>query len=100
MRNITVSIDEETYRRARIWAAERGTSVSAMVKCILVTLPSRASARKPRAESAAVHSPPPSPSAASSPVAKKNVTLIPSWGASVLEAVQDHIEDGKAADPS
>jgi hypothetical protein len=48
MRNITVSIDEETYRRARIWAAERGTSVSAMVKCILVTLPARAPAKKTR----------------------------------------------------
>jgi hypothetical protein len=44
MPNITVFLDEETYRRARIWAADRGTSVSAVVKCILVTLPTRASA--------------------------------------------------------
>jgi len=32
MKNITVSVDDETYRRARIAAAERDTSVSAMVK--------------------------------------------------------------------
>jgi plasmid stability protein len=32
MRNITVSLDDETYRRARIRAAERDTSVSAMVR--------------------------------------------------------------------
>ena len=32
MKNITVSIDEETYRMARVTAAERGTSVSAMVR--------------------------------------------------------------------
>jgi plasmid stability protein len=32
MKNITVSVDDETYRRARIKAAERDTSVSAMVR--------------------------------------------------------------------
>lgn len=32
MKNITVSVDDETYRRARIRAAERDTSVSAMVR--------------------------------------------------------------------
>jgi len=32
MKNITVTVDDETYRRARILAAERETSVSAMVK--------------------------------------------------------------------
>jgi plasmid stability protein len=32
MKNITVSVDEETYRRARIRAAEQGTSVSRVVK--------------------------------------------------------------------
>ncbi|MCX6592740.1 MAG: hypothetical protein NTZ56_14555 [Acidobacteria bacterium] len=35
MRNITVSVDDETYRRARIAAAERDTSVSALVKAFL-----------------------------------------------------------------
>jgi uncharacterized protein YdaU (DUF1376 family) len=31
MKNITVTVDDETYRRARIMAAERDTSVSALV---------------------------------------------------------------------
>ena len=32
MRNITVTVDDETYRKARIKAAEQDTSVSAMVR--------------------------------------------------------------------
>jgi plasmid stability protein len=35
MKNITVTVDDETYRRARIKAAERETSVSALVKQFL-----------------------------------------------------------------
>lgn len=35
MANITVSLDDQTYRRARVVAAERGTSVSALVKGFL-----------------------------------------------------------------
>ena len=38
MKNITVSVDDETYRKARIKAAERDTSVSALVKRYLVEL--------------------------------------------------------------
>ena len=38
MKNITVSIDEETYRRARIVAAERDASVSALVREYLRSL--------------------------------------------------------------
>ena len=38
MKNITLSIDDETYRRARIAAAEREQSVSAMVRDLLQTL--------------------------------------------------------------
>ena len=38
MKNITVSLDDETYRRARIIAAERDTSVSALVKQFLLDL--------------------------------------------------------------
>lgn len=34
-KNITVKIDEETYRRARVRAAKRGTSVSALVRDFL-----------------------------------------------------------------
>lgn len=38
MKNITVSLDDEIYRRARIRAAERNTSVSALVKSFLTGL--------------------------------------------------------------
>jgi hypothetical protein len=38
VRNITVTLDDETYRRARIKAAELDTSVSALVKRYLVDL--------------------------------------------------------------
>jgi plasmid stability protein len=36
MKNITVSVDEEVYRRARIRAAELDTSVSAVVRESLI----------------------------------------------------------------
>ena len=32
MKNITLSVDDETYRRARMAAAERNTSVSGLVR--------------------------------------------------------------------
>jgi plasmid stability protein len=38
MKNITVSVDEDTYRRARIKAAEKDTSVSALVRKFLTEL--------------------------------------------------------------
>ena len=38
MKNITVSIDEETHRAARIRAAELDTSVSALVRNYLTSL--------------------------------------------------------------
>ena len=38
MKNITVSLDDDTYRRARVIAAERDTSVSALVKQFLIEL--------------------------------------------------------------
>lgn len=38
MKNITVSLDDQTYRRARMKAAELDTSVSALVKKYLVEL--------------------------------------------------------------
>ena len=38
MKNITVSVDEETYRLSRIRAAEEGTSVSALVRGFLMDL--------------------------------------------------------------
>ena len=39
MKNITVTVGDETYRKARIKAAERDTSVSALVKHFLTSLP-------------------------------------------------------------
>jgi hypothetical protein len=36
MKNITLKIDDQTYRKARLLAAEKGTSISAMVREILV----------------------------------------------------------------
>ena len=38
MRNITVSVDEDTYRRSRVRAAEIGTTVSALVRAYLSDL--------------------------------------------------------------
>lgn len=38
MKNITVSVDDQTYRKARIKAAERDTSVSALVREFLTAL--------------------------------------------------------------
>ncbi len=40
MKNITVSVDEETHRLARVRAAELGTSVSALIRGYLKTLAS------------------------------------------------------------
>ena len=39
MKDITVCVPDETYRRARVWAAERETSVSRVVAYLLETLP-------------------------------------------------------------
>jgi len=38
MKNVTVSLDDDTYRRARVIAAERATSISALVKRFLTEL--------------------------------------------------------------
>ena len=38
MRNVTVSLDDDTYRRARVKAAERDTSLSALVRDFLIAL--------------------------------------------------------------
>jgi hypothetical protein len=39
MKNITVSVSDQAYRQARIWAAERGTSISRVVQYFISTLP-------------------------------------------------------------
>jgi len=46
VKNITVSVDDETYRRARTKAAERDTSLSALVRHFLVELVSEESAER------------------------------------------------------
>ncbi|HUF09377.1 MAG TPA: hypothetical protein VMO47_08665 [Rhodothermales bacterium] len=38
MRNITVSVDDDVYRNARIKAAEADTSVSSLVRSFLIRL--------------------------------------------------------------
>jgi hypothetical protein len=38
VKNITVSVDDDTYHRARVFAAEKKTSLSALVKYFLFTL--------------------------------------------------------------
>ncbi len=97
MKNITVSLDDETYRRARIWAAERGVSVTAVVKCILTTLPIRSQAKTPLTRSrprfrichrrrSRPRSRPRIPphnlraSADTNPEPNKNTVTIPTWG--------------------
>jgi plasmid stability protein len=39
MKNLTLKIDDETYQNARVRAAERGSSISAMVREYLRSLP-------------------------------------------------------------
>ena len=41
MKNITVSVPDDVYRQARIRAAERGSSVSALVTAYLTSLTQR-----------------------------------------------------------
>lgn len=47
MKNITLSLDDETYRQARIKAAERGTTVSALVRNYLNALSRRGAETDP-----------------------------------------------------
>lgn len=39
MRNITVSLSDESYYRARLWAARHDTSLTGLVRSILDDLP-------------------------------------------------------------
>ncbi len=50
MKNITVAVPESAYIKARVWAAEHQTSLSAVVAYLLRTLPEtkRAADRFPR----------------------------------------------------
>jgi hypothetical protein len=70
MKNITVCVSDQTYRSARVWAAKRDTSVSAVVRYLLETLPGiqRVAQAFPVANSA-----PPTPPAA--PESSENALL-------------------------
>jgi hypothetical protein len=59
MRNITVTVSDETYRQARVWAAEHDSSLSRIVAYLLQTLPriKRAVAAFPIKPSPAASSP-------------------------------------------
>jgi hypothetical protein len=46
MRNITVTVTDETYKIARIWAAQRDKSLSSVVAELLRTLPNIEQARR------------------------------------------------------
>ncbi len=48
MKNITLKIDDDTYRKARIRAANEGTSVSAMVRDFLIRQTSEEDEREVR----------------------------------------------------
>jgi hypothetical protein len=39
MKNITVCVSDQAYRQARVWAAERDTSLSRVVRYFISTLP-------------------------------------------------------------
>lgn len=88
MKNITISVDEETYRHARLWADKRGTSISAIVKCILVSLPLRSPspARPAGPAKTAIRA------AAAKPErpARKEIVSIPSHGLAILRATLRH----------
>jgi len=85
MKNITVTVDDDTYRRARIWALERNTSISEIVRCILVTLPTRRNSQ-------------PAPPTRIQASAETETALIPIWGLAILQGIQK-FEKAAAARP-
>lgn len=55
MKNVTISLDEESYRKARVIAAQRDTSLSALVKKYLLALTAEGAAlRDPKKEQEAL----------------------------------------------
>lgn len=55
MKNITLKIDDETYRKARIRASQEGTSVSAMVREFLIRSTEDHQLQNEKATSATAH---------------------------------------------
>jgi len=59
MKNITVAVPDVTYLKARVWAAEHETSISAVVAYLLAILPRH----KAAARQFSPPGPPPQPGA-------------------------------------
>jgi hypothetical protein len=63
MPNITVTVSEEAYRAARVWAAQNDTSTSALVKFCIERLPASTMRQPGVTEEVSIpvapHSPPP-----------------------------------------
>jgi len=57
MKNITISVPDEVYRQARVWAAQHGTSLSATVGRLLALLPETPIVRRMPAAGASKSSP-------------------------------------------
>lgn len=55
MKNITLKIDDETYSKARVLAAKRGTSISAMVRNFLIDCTQEVADQNEPASSATAH---------------------------------------------
>lgn len=55
MKNITLKIDDETYSKARVLAAKRGTSISAMVRNFLIDCTQEVADQNEAASSATAH---------------------------------------------
>lgn len=55
MKNITLKIDDETHRQARILAAQRGTSISALVREFLIDSTTKAASQNEPAASPTAH---------------------------------------------
>jgi len=45
-RNVTIVIGEDIYLRARVWAAQRGSSLSEVVRVLLESVPTMVSAQR------------------------------------------------------
>jgi plasmid stability protein len=55
MKNITLKIDDETHRQARILAAQRGTSISALVRNFLIESTTKAASHEQSDDSLSSH---------------------------------------------
>ena len=64
MKNITVAVPNDVYRQARVWAAERGVSLSKVVATLLEILPTHPRANRIFQKPGATPAP---PSSASNP---------------------------------